>query len=129
MNPEKPMTPREELEVRVTALLMGELPPEEAEVLEAQIAVDQELRTLHERLRRAVELLREASAMPEQPAPPMPATLSEERRKRLLEHFKVVTPLPSAAKPRRNWKWIVPLGLAASLIALLGGVATTKMGS
>ena len=121
MNSDTPLTPRQELEVRLTALLMGELPPEEAAALEAQIAGDAELAALHARLRRATELLREATALPDQPAPPEPARLSSERRERLLAHFKTVTAPIASSKPRRNWREIVPLGLAAALIALIGG--------
>ena len=63
MNPDKPLTPREELEIRLTAMLMGELPAEEAAALQGQIARDPELAALHARLRQAMELLREASAV------------------------------------------------------------------
>ncbi len=122
MNPDAPQTPREELEMRLTALLMGELSREEAAALERQIAADPDLAALHARLRQAMKLLREASALPEQPAP---VQLSAERRERLLAHFQTAVPAPSAAPiiklPRRDWSWAVPLGLAAALIALLGG--------
>lgn len=123
MNPDTPLTPREETEVRLTSMLMGELPPEEAAALQAQMAGDPELTALHARLRQAIELLREASAIPEQPAPPVPAQLSSERREKLLAHFKAPAPAPGAVivRPRREWRKFVPLGLAASLIALLGG--------
>ena len=122
MNPDPSPNPREEIEVRITALLMGELSPEEAAALQTQIAGDAELTALHARLRQAVELLREASVMPEHPAP-APAQLSSERRERLLAHFKNPAPAPAQVivKPRRDWQWAVPLGLAAALIALLGG--------
>jgi autotransporter-associated beta strand protein len=116
-----PPSPREELEIRITAMLMGELPPDEAAALETQIAADAELTALHARLRRALGLLREATAIPEQPAPPVPARLSDERRVRLLAHFQGAKPGPVIVKPRRDWKRDVPLGLAASLIALIGG--------
>lgn len=122
MNPETPRTPREEIEVRLTAMLMGELSPDEATALQSQMAGDPELTALHARLRHAIELLREASALPEQSSPPVPAQLSVERRARLLEHFKVPTP-PRAAvvvKPKQDWKTFVPLGLAALLIAMIG---------
>ncbi len=125
MNPEKPMTPREELEMRVTALLMGELPPEEAAALEQKMAADLDLQDLHRRLRRAMELVKEASALPEPPGLPVPVQLSSERRAHLLAHFKTPAALPAPAPvvelPRKNWSWVLPLGLAASLIALLGG--------
>lgn len=116
-----PQSPREELEIRITALLMGELPPDETAALQAQIAADAELSALHARLQRAMGLLREASAIPEQAAPPVPARISDERRARLLAHFKGETkPGSVIVKPRRDWKWAVPLGLAASLMALIG---------
>ena len=117
-----PQSPREELEIRITALLMGELPPDEIAALQEQIATDAELSALHARLQRAMGLLREASAIQEQPAPPVPARISDERRARLLAHFKGETkPGSVIVKPRRDWKWAVPLGLAASLMALIGG--------
>ena len=51
MNPESnPPNPREEEESRLTALLMGELSPEEAAALEARMAADPELAALHARL-------------------------------------------------------------------------------
>ena len=123
MNPDTPPSPREELEIRLTALLMGELSPEETAALQTQLAADPELAALHARLRQAMELLREASTLPEHPAPPEPVQLSSERRERLLAHFKAPAPgrSPILVKPRRDWKPLVPLGLAASLIALLGG--------
>ncbi len=123
MNPDTPLSPREELEIRLTALLMGELSAEDAAALQKQIDGDPALADLHARLRHAMELLREASALPESPAHPVPAQLSVEKRERLLAHFKAPAPAPSVVivKPRRDWKPYVPLGLAASLIALLGG--------
>src|SRR5436190_6353574 len=87
MNSEKPLTPREELEVRLTALLLGELPADEAVALEERMASDPELAALHGRLRQAIELLREATAIPEVNPQPTPARLSSERRAKLLEHF------------------------------------------
>ena len=118
-----PQSPREELEVRITALLMGELPPDEAAALQTQIAADAELTALHARLQRASGLLREATAGHEPHAMlAPPVRLSEERRARLLAHFKGETkPGPVIVKPRRDWRWAVPLGLAASLMALIGG--------
>ena len=32
MKPDKPLSPREALEIRVTALIMGQLPPKEAAI-------------------------------------------------------------------------------------------------
>ena len=126
-DPQKKPTPREELEMRLTALLMGELSGEEASAVEKQMAANPELAALHLRLAKAVELLREASALPEPATPPTPAQLSSDRRARLLAHFKTAapvsspaTPVPVTQMPRRDWAWIVPMGLAASVIVLLG---------
>ena len=121
MKGDAPKTPREETEARVTALLLSELPPEQAAALEAQIAADPELKSLHARLREAIALVREASTIREQPAPATLARLSEERRERLLEYFKSEV-LPAVQPERkRDWSWVRPLGLAAALIALIGG--------
>ena len=128
MNPDAPRTPSEELEIRITALLMGELPPDEAAALLAQIAADPELTALHARLRHAVDLLREARTLPEHPAPATPMKLSKERREKLMARFQELKPMPplkSVPSPRtilapqqkkkRDWKWVVPMGIAASI--------------
>jgi autotransporter-associated beta strand protein len=144
--PQERPTPREEMEMRLTALLMGELPPEEATALEAQVAADPVLAALQARLRKAVELLREASNEPEAPASPAPVRLSSERRARLLAHFQTPrpkppktekltrfpqpTPTPGDWKRERDWSWVIPLGVAATVVALvviqLGGSVLTK---
>ena len=148
MNPDAPRTAQEELEIRITALLMGELPPDEAAALLAQITADPELTALHARLRHAVDLLREARTLPEQPAPATPMKLSKERREQLLAKFrglKVLPPdllsgadkpkniplqqtlLPSIArqKKKRDWKWGGPVGLAAAITIFGGGLLLT----
>src|SRR4030095_16204366 len=133
MNSDTPQTPREELEVRLTALLMGELSPEEAAAMQTLMANDAELTALHARLRQAIGLLREAIAIPEHPETPVPVQLSSERREQLLAHFK--SPAPAAApvivKPRYEWKSLMSLAVAASVIALIGGtlfIAVNFMG-
>ena len=122
MTPETPPSPREALEIRITAMLLGELSAEESAALQKRIEGDLELADLAARLRQAMELLREASAIPEQPAPPVPAQLSSERREKLLAHFKAPAPAPSAVivRPRREWKTFVRLGIAAALIGFIG---------
>ncbi|EDY19649.1 autotransporter-associated beta strand repeat protein [Chthoniobacter flavus Ellin428] len=128
MSTEPQPTPREELEMRITALLMGELAPEEAATLQAQIAADPELAKLHARLAKAKELLHEATALPEQPLSEIPVQLSSERRERLLAYCKTPAPasaspivtVPISQKPRREWGWVVQLSLAAAVVAFLG---------
>ena len=121
MKGDAPKTPREETEARVTALLLGELPPEQAATLEAEIAADPELKSLHARLREAIALVREASTIREQSAPATLARLSEERRERLLQCFKSEVRLTASPRKRRDWSSVWPLGLAAALIMLIGG--------
>ena len=50
------MPDHDALEVQVTTLLLGELSADEAKTLRARIEVDPALRTLHDRLRIAIEL-------------------------------------------------------------------------
>src|SRR5688500_16233602 len=96
MNPDDPMTPPEAMEMRHTALLMGELPPADAAALQEQMTRDPQLAALHKRLAKAMELLREASAFPEHISPPTPVQLSSEKRERLLAQFKTAAPSDDA---------------------------------
>ena len=125
MNPQTPKPNRDEIEVRLTALLLGELSLSEAELLRWTIAQDVELTRLHDRLKNAIDLVREVTAHPETAAeqPGVPFRLSEERRQKLLARFKTVAPREFAArKPRWNRPWL--LRLAAVLVAsgLLAGL-------
>ena len=63
MNPESP-TPREQLEARLTALLLGELSPDESAALQEIISKDAQLAALHARLKQTIELVRETAADP-----------------------------------------------------------------
>ena len=64
MNPDQPS--REQIEARITALLLGELPADEAELLRWTISQDPELQKLHGRLLLTVGLVREVVAHPEE---------------------------------------------------------------
>ena len=59
MNPENSKTPREEMETWLTALLLGELSAGEAAAVRELIKHDSELAKLHERLQKAIALVRE----------------------------------------------------------------------
>jgi len=121
MNPDIPKPAPEDLEARITALLLGELTPaEEAQVRQATEG-NAELARLRDRLKRAIELVRETTTRPaEQTAsqPPQPR-LSEERRQRLLQYFKVLAPKELARPRRKGMPWFVPMSIAAVLVALL----------
>ncbi len=120
MNPEIPPNPRAELEARLTAYLLGELPAHEAAALRQALDDDAELAKLCDRLKPAIKLVREAAA-PAQPgaAPAEPLKLSEDRRQKLLAHFKTIAPKEFAA-PRTSKKstWLIPLAAAAAVVLL-----------
>ena len=100
MNPDTPNPLREELEARLTALLLGELNPDDAELLRKFIAQDPALSAQFERLKLTVELVRETAKDPiEQPAE-APLRLSDRRRQLLLAHFKTIRPREFAPQKR-----------------------------
>ena len=119
MNPEMPQKP-EEAEASLTALLLGELPHEEAAALHHKLAQDAELAALYERLKHTINLVRETIGTPaEQTADqPAPLKLSEDRRQKLLQHFKTVAPREFARPRRRSMPWLVPVGIAAGFVIL-----------
>ena len=127
MNPDMPNPPREALETRLTALLLGELPPEEAAALREIIAKDAPLAALHERLTRAIDMVRGMVASETEPdaATASPPRLSEARREKLLAHFKTVAPKEFIPRPpRREMSWIVPLAATAAALVLLVAITT-----
>jgi Mg-chelatase subunit ChlD len=119
-----PQNSRAELEARLTALLLGELPADQANAVRELMAHDRELALLHERLKQAIELVRQTAASPAeqvQPAPE-PLRLSNERREALLQRFKTVTPKQFARPRRKQSSWLVPLAAAAVLVLMLGAM-------
>ena len=122
MNPDAAQNPREELEVRLTALLLGDLPELEADAVRRAIAADPALAALHRRLKETIELVRETAANPagQTASQPEPLKLNEERREKLFAKFKTVAPEElSVARPRQI-AWWVPMGIAAILMAIIG---------
>src|SRR6185436_3981186 len=120
MNSDFPQTPREELEARITALLLGELSPEEADLLQRRIAEEPDLLRLQNQLKQTIGLVREATGSSEhelaQSAAPK---LSAERREILLKTFQVKR--PKQFKPKRQWntQWREVAALAAMISGLL----------
>lgn len=101
MNPDQPS--REQIEARMTALLLGELPPAEAEVLRWTISRDPELQKLHDQLKVTIGFVRDAMKNPT--GAPLeretPLKLPQERRQTLLAHFKTARP-----RPPRKLSWL-----------------------
>ena len=120
MNPESP-TPRELLEARLTALLLGELPPAEAAALREIIEKDPQLAALHARLKQTIELVRETAKDPAElaDAPPAPLRLGEERREKLLAQFNTVAPVQFTRPAPRQKPWLSLLEIAALLVGLV----------
>jgi Mg-chelatase subunit ChlD len=116
MNPELPRTPREELEASLTALLLGELPPERAFALGRVLEHDAELAVLYERLKLAAELVRETGANPAEKTETQPPSmkLSDTRRQALLQQFKTIKPKQFVRPQKRKNSWLVPLSVAAA---------------
>lgn len=122
MTPDFKPGPQEEMEARVTALLLGELPEAEAAEMRAAIKRDPELARLCQRLKGTIELVRQASA-PAEPAtaPAAPMRLSESRRQQLFQRFKTVAPRQFASSRReRTWSVLIPL---AALVMFLFAAA------
>jgi Mg-chelatase subunit ChlD len=123
MNTDLPPMKREDLEAKVTALLLGELPAEEAALLRELIVRDPGLARWHDRLKLTLELLREtAAADASAPAPSAPLKLSEARREKLLAHFKTVAPKEFAPRPRRMISWPIAVAAVLALVAILAGL-------
>lgn len=125
MNPDSPIDPRSALEASLTALLLGELPHDQAATLHQKLAQDAELAALYERLKQTINLVRETIASPAQKTaePLLPLRLEEQRRQKLLQHLRTAAPREFAPPPRR-WRLslvegVVVVGLIAILTALL----------
>lgn len=114
MNPDQPS--REQIEARLTALLLGELPAAEAELLRWTISRDPELQKLHDHLKLTIGFVREAMKNPT--GAPLdketPLKLPQERRQTLLAHFKTVRP-----QPPQKLSWLRPIKVSPFIPALV----------
>src|ERR1039457_3059505 len=117
MNPDQPS--RGEIEAKLTALLLGELPDEEARLLRWAIAQDVELAQLHDRLKVTIGLLREVTVKPTES---VPLKLSDERRKRLLAHFKTPRPKESFWLKRIKVPSLITALVLVAIVALLAAM-------
>src|SRR5688572_22252667 len=128
MNPESPKNPGEELELRITALLLGELTEDEASALRQTIAQDAELSRLHDRLKFAIELTRETTVAPSEEEAEKPDTLklAPERRAKLLAAFAAPKMIKLVAARRKHRRELLAL---AAMLAVLLAVASVLLPS
>jgi secreted protein with Ig-like and vWFA domain len=137
MNGEIPSSnPRAELEARLTAFILGELPAHESSALRQAMEEDAELAALYERLKAASKLVREAATSPVEAAkePAAPLRLSEERRQKLLAQFKTVAPkefVRTKPKPSATTRLLEVAAVVAAMGVLAGlllpALASSKM--
>jgi Mg-chelatase subunit ChlD len=125
MNSSSPNNPREELEARLTALLLGELSSEEAAALYRKLERDSELSKIYARLKATIELVgvTTADSASETAEPPVALRLSDGRRQKLFAHFKTVAPKEFAESGVRRRSWMLMVGAAAAIVLFLGFLA------
>ena len=119
MNSDSPHNLRAELETRITALLLDELNADDADLLRKLIDHDVELKKLHDQLQRTIELVKESAVEMPEKTPAAPLKLSDERRQKLLAHFKTVK-LPRVEERSRKLSRLIPLAASAAVVMLLG---------
>ncbi|MDR3459880.1 MAG: von Willebrand factor type A domain-containing protein [Verrucomicrobiae bacterium] len=122
MNPDN--SSRADLELRITMLLLGELPAAEAEQLRQTIAQDAALKKLHDELKSTIGLVREVEKNPADTTSEdsTPLKLSDERRQKLLAHFQ--TPRPQESFWIRPMKLprLIPVLVTIALVAVLAAM-------
>src|SRR5436190_8045680 len=124
MSPESP-SPREELEAKLTALLLGELPAGEATALREKIGKDAALAMLYARLEHTIGLVRETAATPANQAvdQPVQLKLSDERREKLLARFKTIAPREFKRPQRQVIQRLVSIAAVVALLLLISSFA------
>src|SRR5882724_6882075 len=129
MNSDQPKSSREMLEARLTALLLDELPPDEAQRLSRAIEHDPALAKLHERLKRTVGLVKEAASSAAEPSNNgvEPLKLDDKRRQELLARFKTVAPREFAPKTRVRFR-LLEIAAVAAIIGILAAILLPTLG-
>ncbi|MFP4069243.1 MAG: von Willebrand factor type A domain-containing protein [Opitutales bacterium] len=122
---------RDELEVRVVALLTGELDEGEAEELERILANDEALSAYRDRMAELMGVLHEGRDELAPPTGEPPMRLSEERRKRI---FGEVGPVedPAPRKKRRSVSWrtrVIEIAAVLTMLLILAALLIPSVGS
>ncbi len=108
---------QEDLELKITAMLLGELPEAEAQLLREIITRDPALTQLEARLKLAIGLLGE-TVKAEEAAAATPLRMSEAKREKLLAQFKTVRPREFEKKPKAGHPWLVAVAVLAAMLVL-----------
>src|SRR5687768_14857889 len=108
--------PREEVEARITMMLVGELSADEARELMEFVAGDTELMRVHDELKATIGMVREATAVGAK------EKISEDKREALLASFKVVS-VETREQAKRHTPWM-ELAVIAACLALLATLGT-----
>jgi len=131
MNPEFPNDPRAELELQVTALLLGQLDDAAAAAVRTAIEQDSELKKLHDDLKQTIRLVRTAEATVAEPEtePAEVLQLSEGRRRALQTAF-AIPPLKqeNVRKSPRFQLRLIELLLVISIVAILAAMLLPSLG-
>jgi len=125
MNAELPGNPREELELKITALLLGELSETEAATVRAAIAEDADLQKLHDDLKQTIHLVREATVSAGEPQPEQgePLKLAEGRRKALQVAFTIPPLKPEhQADSRRAVTRLIEVLAVVAILAVMAAL-------
>jgi Mg-chelatase subunit ChlD/type II secretory pathway pseudopilin PulG len=123
MNPDFPQNEREQLEAKLTALLLGELSADEAIEMGKAMERDPQLAALYERLKVTIGLVRESAVQPaaETNAQSKPLKMSSERREKLLAQFKTVAP-KEFAKPAPKVGLLLQFAAVLAILGLLAAM-------
>ena len=130
MNPDFPQNEREKLEAKLTAFLLGELPPDETIALCKAMEEDRDLAALYERIKLTVGLVRESTGSPAtETSRASAAVKTVERPPGKIAHaqFKFVAP-KEFAKPTPKISLLVQIAAVFTILALLAGMLLPALG-
>lgn len=120
---------REALELRVLALLTGELEATEAAELEAILAVDSELAEYRDRMAVLIGELHQARHEIEAPASGAPQCLSEDRRQAIFGNGKISETAKRREKRQVSWKTrLLEIAAIVTVLMLLAAVLIPSVG-
>ena len=120
------LSPREQLEARVLAMLLGEADAAERVELEVRLDGDPELQAYREQMEKTLGLVEESAQSLWSAGEPVAPKLSEERRATIHKTWTAESTVSAPETTSRSFMQkihpLIPIGMAAGLAILLGGV-------